>query len=161
MKWISTNNSSAGESFELWEDEQRVAAISFNTNNRIARFVSTLSKRLFFFEKKGLLSPKAIIKNEYGIRMGAVEEVKPGRGFVELNENKYSFIYNENNSGQLMLFDEKMQHNLLSCSFNAIASSFSKTKSLLDSKFPSLLLALCWYALQPQNGHLQEVVSFN
>jgi hypothetical protein len=160
MKWVSVNNGTAQENFELWGDDKKLAGISFSNSTRIARFVSNLSKRLFFFEKKGLISPKAVIKNEYGIKMGTVEEIKPGRGFVELNEKKYSFVYNENNNGDLVLYDEAMQNNLLTCSFNTIANSFSKTKSLLDSKFPSLLMALCWYVFQPHNAGVGEAVSF-
>ncbi|MBL0145144.1 MAG: hypothetical protein IPP48_04715 [Chitinophagaceae bacterium] len=151
MKWVSTNASSLNENFELWQDDKKLADISFTKSTHIVRFVSTISKKLFFFEKKGLFSPKAILKNEYGIKIGKVEEIKSGagKGFIEMNEKKYYFVYNENNSGELELYDESKQKSLLTCSFNTLAKGFTKTKSLLDSKFPSLLMALCWYALQP------------
>ncbi|WP_462249730.1 hypothetical protein [Ferruginibacter sp.] len=161
MKWVSVNNGTAQESFELWETDTKVADISFSKSTRIARFVSKLSKRLFFFERRGLLTPKAIIKNEYGIKMGKVEETKPGtgKGYVELNDKKYFFVYNENNSGELMLYDEAMQTSLLTCSFNTLSAGFNKTKSLLDTKFPSLLMALCWYVFQPQGVIVTEAVA--
>ncbi len=161
MKWVSVNNGTAQESFELWEADTKVADISFSKSTRIARFVSKLSKRLFFFERRGLLTPKAVIKNEYGIKMGKVEETKPGtgKGYVELNDKKYFFVYNENNNGEVVLYDEAMQNNLLTCSFNSIANSFSKTRSLLDTKFPSLLMALCWYVFQPQAVIVTEAVA--
>ncbi|MEI9959080.1 MAG: hypothetical protein WDM90_22830 [Ferruginibacter sp.] len=86
--------------------------------------------------------------------MGNVEELKPGtgKGFVEVDGKKYYFVYNQHNSGELELYDELQQKSLLSCSFNTIASGFNKTKSLLDSKFPSLLMVLCWYAFQPHSA---------
>lgn len=161
MKWVSVNNNTAQESFELWEADIKVAALSFNKNTRIARFASKLSKRLFFFEKRGLLTPSAIIKNEYGIKMGKVEETKPGtgKGYVELNDKKYFFVYNENNSGELILYDEAMKKSLLTCSFNTLSSGFNKTKSLLDTKFPSLLMALCWYVFQPKSIAVTEAIA--
>jgi hypothetical protein len=159
MKWVSVNNGTSQESFELWEADKKLAVISFSNTTRIARIVSNLGKRLFFFEKRGLLTPKAIFKNEYGIKMGTVEEIKPGRGFVELNEKKYSFVYNENNNGELVLYDA-MQNNLLTCSFNTLSPGFNKTKSLLDTKFPSLLMVLCWYVFHPHNAGVKEAVSF-
>ncbi len=161
MKWVSVNNGTAQESFELWEADTKVADISFSKSTRIARFVSKLSKRLFFFERIGLLTPKAVIKNEYGIKMGKVEETKPGtgKGYVELNDKKYFFVYNENNSGELMLYDEAMQKSLLTCSFNTLSAGFNKTRSLLDTKFPSLLMALCWYVFQPQDVIVTEAVA--
>jgi len=155
MKWISVNSGSTEENFELWKDDNtKLANISFSKSTRIARFVSNLTKRLFFFERRGLFSHREVIKNEYGIKMGNVEELKPGtgKGFVEVDGKKYYFVYNQHNSGELELYDELQQKSLLSCSFNTIASGFNKTKSLLDSKFPSLLMVLCWYAFQPHSA---------
>ena len=45
-----------------------------------------------------------------------------------------------------------MQQKLLTCSFNAINFGINKTKSLLDTRFASLLLVLCWYTFQPHNS---------
>lgn len=154
MKWVSVNNGASDESFELWETDRKLADISFSRHTRFARMVSSLGKRIFSFEDKGLFSPKKFIRNEYGIRMGKVEEVKPGagKGFVELDGKKYFFIYNKDKKGELTLFDETMQKNLLTCSFNSITHRLSKTKSLLlDGKFASLLLVLCWYTFQPHS----------
>jgi hypothetical protein len=153
MKWISVNNGSE-ENFELWKDDTtKLADISFSKESRIARFVSKLTRRLFFFEKRGLFSRKAVIKNEYGIKMGDVEELKGGKGFVEVDGKKYYFVYDQNNSGELELYDESMEKSLLSCSFNTLTNGFNKTKSLLDSKFPSLLMVLCWYVFQPHSAN--------
>jgi len=152
MKWVSVNNGTSGENFELWQGENKLAGISFSkTTAHIARIASNLGRRLFFFEKEGLFTPKAVFKNEYGIKIGKLEEIKPGMGILEMEGKKYSFIYNNNNSGELVIYDEAMQQNLLTCSFNAIANGFAKTKSLLDTKFPTLLMALCWYVFEPKN----------
>jgi hypothetical protein len=154
MKWVKTNNTSSQENFELRDDEKVLAGISFSKQTRFARIVSDLGKTMFSFEKKGLLKPKKLITNEYGIKMGMVEELKAGsgKGVVELDGKKYNYVYDEDNSGELKLYDEAMEQNLLNCSFNAINLGINKTKSLLDSKFTSLLLVLCWYAFQPHNS---------
>lgn len=155
MKWVSVNNGTADETFELWETNEKLANISFSGRTRFARMVSRLGKRIFAFEDKGLFSPKKLIRNEYGIKMGKVEELKPGagKGFVEMDGTKYFFIYNQDNSGELTIYDESMQKNLLTCSFKSITHRLSKTRSLLlDGKFASLLLVLCWYAFQPHSA---------
>lgn len=162
MKWVSVNNGTSLENFELWGGDKKLAGITFSKHTRFARIVSNLGKRIFSFEKRGFLTTKEIIKNEYGIKMGEVEESRPGagKGHVELDGKKYLFVYNENNSGELILYDEFMQKNLLTCSFNTITNSFSKTRSLLsDTKFASLLLVLCWYSFQPHSTTVAEVVS--
>jgi hypothetical protein len=151
MKWVNTNNSSSQENFELQDDEKILAGISFSKQTRFARIVSDLGKRMFSFEKKGFLNPTKVIKNEYGIKLGRVEELKAGKGCVELNGKKYFYTYDKDNSGELVLYDEAMQTNLLTCSFNTLNLGINKTKSLLDSRFASLLLVLCWYTFQPHN----------
>lgn len=155
MKWVSVNNGSSNETFELWEADEKLANISFSGRTRFARMVSRLGKRIFAFEDRGIFSPKKLIRNEYGIRMGKVEELKPGagKGFVEMDGKRYYFVYNQAESGDLTLYDESMQKNLLTCSFNSITNRIKRTKSLLlDGRFASLLLVLCWYALQPHSA---------
>jgi hypothetical protein len=160
MKWVNINNTSSTENFELQDDEKVLAGISFSKQTRFVRIASHLGKRMFSFEKKGFLNPSKVIRNEYGIKLGKIEELKPGagKGIVELNGKKYFFVYDKENSGELKLYDEGMQKNLLTCSFNAINLGINKTKSLLDTKFASLLLLLCWYSFQPHNSAVADAV---
>ena len=153
MKWVNVNNTSSKENFELREYEKVMADISFSKQTRFVRIVSVLGKRMFSFEKKGFLTPRKVIRNEYGIKLGKVEETKPGtgKGIVELDGKKYTYIFNQDNTGELVLYDELMKKNLLSCNFKAITNTISKTNSFLDTRFSSLLLVLCWYAFQPHH----------
>jgi hypothetical protein len=93
--------------------------------------------------------------------MGEVEESRPGsgKGQVMLDGKKYLFIYDENNSGELVLYDELMQKSLLTCSFNMVNKGLMKTRSLFDNKFASLLLVLCWYTFQPHSASAAKAVS--
>jgi hypothetical protein len=160
MKWVTVNNATAIENFELWGDDKKLAGISFSKYTRFARIVSKMGKRIFSFEKKGFIHPKEIIKNEYGIKMGELEESKPGagKGYVEFDGIKYFFVYHKNNSGEMVIYNEFMQKKLLTCNFNTISNGFSKAKSLMDNKFSSLLLVLCWYAFHPQHTQLQSLI---
>lgn len=161
MKWVNTNNNSSQESFELHDNEKVLAGISFSKQTRFARIVSDLGKRMFSFEKKGFLKPRKVIRNEYGIKFGKVEEVKGDstKGYVELDGKKFFYTYDKDNSGELVLYDEAKQKNLLTCSFNAINLGINKTKSLLDTRFASLLLLLCWYCFQPHNTAATKILS--
>ena len=158
MKWVSVNNGTANENFELWEVDKKLATISFSNTTRIARIVSNLGKRLFFFEKKGLLAPKAIFKNEYGIKMGKLELEKPGaqKGFLEIEEKKYRYVFNASNNGELNVYNETMSETLITCNFPAATNWAAKKPSFLDTKFSSLLLILCWYSFQPKNAAITE-----
>jgi hypothetical protein len=159
MKWVNISNSSSKEIFELQDDEKVLADISFSKQTRFVRIVSDLGRRMFSFEKSGFLHPRKIIRDEYGIKFGKVEEDKHGKGIIELDGKKYAFVYEENGSGDLIIYDELMQKDLLRCNFNAIANSLNKATSLLDTKFASLLLLLCWYSFQPHNTAAARIMS--
>ena len=160
MKWITVHTNSSTDNFELLEDEKVLAGISFSRQTRFARLVSDLEKRMFSFEKRGFLKAKKVIRNEYGIRLGKLEELKPGgeEGIVELNGKKYLYSFDKDKSGELVLYDESGKKNLLTCSFNALNLGINKTKSLLDTRFASLLLVLCWYAFQPHSSSSARVL---
>ncbi|MBS1510819.1 MAG: hypothetical protein JST86_08270 [Bacteroidetes bacterium] len=162
MKWVSVNNGTAQESFELWRDDKKLAAISFSSNTRVARFVSNLTKRLFFFEKRGLLSPKAVIKNEYGIKMGKLELEKPGaqNGLLEMDDKKYHYTFNDNNDGAFKVYDEHMQEILFTCSFPTFGKANLHNRSFLDTKLPSLLLVSFWFSFQPKQNSTTPLVEF-
>jgi hypothetical protein len=93
-----------------------------------------------------LLAPKAIIKNEYGILMGKLEEEKPGakKGYAEIDGKKYYYVF-ENNTVEL--YDETGKKSIAICSFNALPVPVEKSKSFLDTRLPQLLMVLCWYTL--------------
>lgn len=160
MKLLCSNNTSSTENFELWENEKFLANISFSNQTRFVRIVSDIGKRMFSFENKGFFTPKKVIRNEYGVKLGKIEEEKggTGKGSIELNGKKYFFAYNQGNSGELVLYDESQQKNRLTCSINALTLGVSKTKSFLDSRFASLLFVLCWYSFQPNDSTITEAV---
>ncbi len=161
MKWVRVHNNAALENFELWDDQIKLAGIAFSNHTRFARFVCNMSKRIFSFEKRGFLSVKEIIRNEYGIKMGEMEEKIPGgkRGYIVLDGKKYNYVFTKNTSGELLLYDELMQNCLLKCSFKGICNGLTKTNSLLETRFASLLLVLCWYTFQTHSNAITKMVS--
>lgn len=151
MKWVKTNNASSNEHFELWEGDKKIAQLSFTSGTRIGRFVSNISKRIFFFDNKGLFAPKAILKNEYGIKIGKLElgDAKAQNGYLELDGKKYQYTFNHNNSNEFKVFDEVTNENLITCTFPEPNLNATNTPSFLNTKLPSLFLVLCWYVFNP------------
>ncbi|MBK7433373.1 MAG: hypothetical protein IPI66_05290 [Chitinophagaceae bacterium] len=151
MKWIKVNSTQSNEAFELWSEDQKLALIEFSKNTQMARMDSNAGRRIFFFEKKGMLTHRAIIKNEYGIHMGKVEEERPGsgKGHLELDGKRYHYQFSQTDHAELKLFEDENQRELLTCNFNAFHTGFIKIRSLFDTKIPNLVLALCWYLVQP------------
>jgi hypothetical protein len=149
MKWVKVNSNTPAETFELWNGDNKVAGASFNNASRIVRMASNAGKRLFFYGKKGWLAPKAFIKNEYGITMGKIETANETgeKGYVQLDGKRYAYQLSNDENTRLDLFDDTLNHNVASCSFgNVITKGYTKTSSLMNTRFPQLLLLLCWYS---------------
>ena len=111
--------------------------------------MSDIGNRLFFFEKKGLFNQRAVITNEYGILMGMVEEERGGKGILQLDGKKYRFAFDINSPGELHVYDIIMPKLLVSCDFRAVLNKTGEIRSMLQTRIPGLMLALCWYSFQP------------
>lgn len=103
----------------------------------------------FFFKKRGIINPRLVITNEYGIQIGKLEMDRNSiqKGWMEIDNNKFSYQFNDNNS--LSLFDETAHHQLGNCSFQLLFTSFSVNHTFINTNIPSLLLMLCWYSSIP------------
>lgn len=150
MQWVKVNTNTPLETFELWNGDKKVASTSFNNNSHIVRMASNAGKRLFFYGKKGWFAQKPVIQNEYGITLGKMQtETETGeKGMVELDGKTYHYQLSADESINLELFDDELNKKVASCSFgNVLSKGFMKTKSLMTTRFPQLLLLLCWYSL--------------
>ncbi len=159
MKWVNVNSGTSNENFELWDNDIKLAGASFNNTSRIVRIASAAGRRLFFYGKKGWLAPKSVIKNEYGITLGKVEpQSETGeKGFVELDGKKYRYHLSEGEQPKLELFEGEQLINVTSCNFTSVISrGIKKTSSLMDTRFPQLLLLLCWYSFNLHNSGTQQ-----
>lgn len=155
MKWVNVNNSSSGSYYELWNDDKKLVSLTISTRTKISRIECAADKRLFFIEKKGFLQNRTVIKNEYGIPMGELhgETREANKGVIELDNKRYAYSFSENEEPGLVIFDENTNTPLVKCSLTAahndVAAIVKRSRSLHDTKYPSLLMALCWYLLKP------------
>ncbi len=161
MKWVSVNNGTSNDYFELWDNDKKLVSMSLSKRTKIARIESSSDKRLFFLEKKGFFHGKTVIKNEYGIKLGELhgENWEAREGVIELDGTKYFYAFPNSSDGELIIYRDTKDKPLVSCSlsslFGGITALVEKSKSLHDTKYPSLLMGLCWYLL---NESVKEVM---
>ena len=163
MKWISVNNSTSNQHYELWDAEIKLVSLSISNHTKISRIEYATDKRLFFIEKTGFLNSKTIIKNEYGIRLGELtgEDREANEGMIELEGKKYAYTFNKNSEIGLILYNEEKNYPLISCSlstiYDEVPAILKKARTLHDTKYPSLLMALCWYLLNSSSATVAKV----
>ena len=155
MKWVNVSNGYSGNYYELWNNDKKLVSLLLSSRTKIARIECATDKRLFFIEKKGFLQNKTVIKNEYGIQMGELigENWEANEGLIELDGKKYAYSFSNDAEAELIIYNETKTDPLVSCSLSSIsdevAAVVKKSKSLHDTKYPCLLMALCWYLLKP------------
>jgi hypothetical protein len=161
MKWVSVNNSSSSQHYELWDGEKKVVSLSISNQTKISRIECATDKRLFFIEKKGFLHSKTVINNEYGIRLGELigENWEANEGMIELDGRKYWYTISDHDEAELVIYNESKSKALATCSLSSVcyevAAVANKSKSLHDTKYPSLLMGLCWYLLKSKSVSLE------
>ncbi len=159
MKWISVNKEKENNAFELWYNDKKLISLSVSPRTRIARIESGSDKRLFFFEKKGFLQSKTVIRNEYGIKLGELngENKEAAEGIIQMDGKSYGYTFNSSNDAAVVLYEQTTEERkpFLRCSLSGVidgaASLVKKSISLHDTKYPYLLMALCWYLLKPSD----------
>ena len=83
MKWLSVNTGSLNENFELWDDERKLAEISFTKGTRIARFVSSISRRI---------EPKAFPRNDHYQCPCFLQQTRFYQGFGQFHQKTFGRI---------------------------------------------------------------------
>ena len=154
MKWVNVNNNSSGNHYELWKEDQKLVSLSISNCTKITRIECAADKRLFFIEKKGFLQSHTVIKNEYGILMGELhgETWEADKGIIELDGKKYAYSLTTDEEPGLVIYEDLTKKPLVKCTLAAAndeaAAVMKKSRSLHDTKYPILLMALCWYLLK-------------
>ena len=152
MKWVNVNDGNQGEHYELWDNERKVVSLSLSNHTKIARVESASDKRLFFIEKKGFLHAKTVIRNEYGIKLGELNSENWDEGVIDLDGKKYTYAFPHNADEKLVIYDDARLSPIVSCSLSALFTNvpamMERSRSLHDTRYPSLLMALCWYLLK-------------
>lgn len=151
MKWIHIPSSANHEVYELLENDQKILSLFYNPLTGTARIDCFHEKRVFVMQKERFKKSRTIIRNEYGIKMGLVEEDKlsPGNGIIEFNENQYHYLLNSLPVPEYILYKESMEQPVTSFQIilqnNFTGLNIAGNILYTPAVYASLLMAVCWY----------------
>lgn len=153
MKWTLTSSESAlVHEFHLMADCDEKMVVKINPLHQSVRLHSGNRRRLIFLDHTSAASGKFVLCDEYGMEIGnmLVDKWYNNRGSVTIDKVKYFFQQqNNNNKAQLVIYQDDIQHPMLSCQLptNAEPASFHEKASETDNHF--MMLSLCWYLSLP------------
>src|SRR5690349_17317757 len=115
MNWeIIINQSSSLQEYRLMEENNHKMVLKYNPRHQSARVTSDNHHRLFFLESAGSLTDKTVLKNEYGIEIGALVFDRPhnSEGWVIIDGKKYAYKIDPN---RLILYKNNPHQPLAEC----------------------------------------------
>jgi len=155
LQWIPVKVEDDHEVYELWNGLKKLMSLSLNHQEHSAKIDCEDCRRTFHIDREGFLLNKTILKNEYGIRIGQIthEILFKNEGFIELNDERFHYMIQSNPLAELMIYKKSKKNPLLICGLEAEKEKtvvyFSKAAESNPEKFPSLLMALCWFLFLP------------
>ncbi|HEY9362190.1 MAG TPA: hypothetical protein VIQ00_02930 [Chitinophagaceae bacterium] len=151
MKWLNITTSSKQEIYELWENNKKILTLFYNPLLNTARIDCFHERRVFLMGKKRFRKSRTIIRNEYGIKMGQVEDDRSemGKGMIELDGKHYHYLLHQKPETEFIIYKDSTEEPLAVCKFisakNFSDMNFIKESNSSKSLYPSLLMAVCWY----------------
>ncbi len=137
------------EIYELWNGDEKVITLSYNTAMNTARLETRGSKRLFIIDHEGLRKSRTVFTNEYGVKIGEIisEKLHANEGFLEIDGERFYYSLRLHNTQELLIYKTSKLEPLLCCRFPAEETTdpfYKKSEQTLDDKFSCILMALCW-----------------
>ena len=74
MRWELHHSTSEHEIYHLLKDDEKLLTLELNIFSNTARVHNKNDKRVFVIRKEGLRRNKTVIRNEYGIKIGELEQ---------------------------------------------------------------------------------------
>ena len=156
MNLISKMQNSGHEEYTLTENGKTTLKISYRKDLHTARVEIENDKRVLIIENEGLLKPKLLIKNEYGVMMGKMsfDNWSSDHGLVEMENIRYPFTMNRSASSELFFYKKSRRNLVYSCSL-----SFETTNQPEFSQDSyTYIIATVWYLLQQDVKQVQQVI---
>lgn len=161
LHWHKAAPTQSHNTYELWNDEQRLLSLDFNPFSQTAKVECETSRRNFKIEKEGFLRNKTILKNEYGVKIGELgaENWLSHEGFMQLNGEILHYTIQNSPLAELVIYKSSKKKPLIVCGLkpnNGDASIHFEEDNESD-KYPCLLMTICWFLFTPvAKKHVRE-----
>lgn len=153
MNIISVNQNTGHSEFYLKEDERPVLRFRYNREAHTARIQTVIGRRLLIIEDEGLLKTRLVLKNEYGVGIGALQfnNFSDHHGSVEIEKTRFRFSIKEKDksSKELQIFkhheSEAHYHCFISVGEEESTIEYYTGHQAYKNQSASYVIAVSWY----------------
>lgn len=152
MKWLLTSKRSGQEMYELWDSEEKLVALSFHPASGSLRINADDEKRVFLVGREGVLRPRTVLRNEYGVRITLLvyENGNENVGTIEFDNEKFTYSIQNDMVSDLTIY--RNGESLVTCEL----PPGQQNKS--NQNYDFLVLTLCWYLFTIVRKNAEEFV---
>ncbi|HRH61673.1 MAG TPA: hypothetical protein PL045_13940 [Chitinophagaceae bacterium] len=134
--------------FEVKSGDDNLLALEYDDHLNTVRVAAKNTRRLFILDKEGKVTPRIVLKNEYGFEMAHVHPVsyEVNKGVIFLSKDKFSYSLVIHPELSLFISNQSKPDSEMQFVLDKGFTSFKFTKSLHEfpSKFWSLIMCLAW-----------------
>lgn len=151
MKWISIKQASKNELYELWDNTKKILSLALNSDLNTARVEQQETKRMFMIERTGFLKSKTVVRNEYGVTVGAFGAEKGNQleEFVDIDNERYYYTLSQNLDQELVIYKGEKKQPLISYHIGNPDAKVKNPNAPKGNKYVYVLMALCSFLFSP------------
>jgi len=148
MKWLSISTKSGQEKYELWDSKDKLLTLSFHPDSGSLR-TGDNEKRVFLVGREGVLRPRTVLRNEYGVRIALLvyENGHDNTGTIDFDNERLTYSIQSDLVRNLTIY--RNGESLVTCELPA----GQKKNSSENHDF--LVLMLCWYLFTIVRKHAE------
>ena len=142
MNTVSIKQIPGQQDYLLKEDDHTVLKLRYKQDMHTARVETEKERRVLIIEDEGLLRTKLVLKNEYGIRIGAMtyDNFSRKHGAVEIENSRYRFFIVNASVPELHIYKGSRRNLIYSCQL-----LFDDNSREVKSQPASFIIAVSWY----------------
>ena len=150
MKWLLISKRSGHEMYELWDSEGKLVTLSFHPGSGSLRITADDEKRVFLVGREGVLRPRTVLRNEYGVRITLLvyENGNDNIGTIDFDNEKFTYSIQNHVAPDLTIY--RNGESLVTCELP------SAQKEEPYENYDFLVLTLCWYLFSIVKRHAEE-----
>ena len=152
MRWEAVKSTLSHDVYELFDKKDKLLTLTFHTTTNSTRVETAGERRVLMIRKEGFRKNKAVMRTEYGIKLGqlSLENKEP---ILEINGERFFCAIQNSDPAELVIYKESKKDPLTVCTLNIpdvnASTFFSTKKNVPVTLHLSLLLSLCWYLQLP------------
>jgi len=144
MNWETVTSELGNKVYALWNNGRKLLTFAPSSDSNFVKIECGGEKRFFQIRYEGFRKNRIVMRNEYGVKIGRVI-TENKENMIELNDNKYFFSIDDNNGGNITIYEGSKEKPLAVCSMNTKPDNAMLRSLRKNTDQHSLLLALCWY----------------